>query len=279
MQKVSDLSVIVVLYNILLEKSESFQSLRRSVMSLSHSLDVLVFDHSETAHTPNNTYKNLVIEYYHDANNPGLSNAYNKGYAISKTKNKKWILLLDQDTTLSRDAISKYLIYIHKYPQCALFVPQLYSGKQLVSPFKLGRGKGKYLKKITYGMHDLNNIIPINSGSLIRLLEFEKCGGYDEKFKLDFSDFSFFDRFKKSTKMFYVLPLKFQHDFSGINKTNLQTSLSRFHIYSKAVFLYHSAYDSSFNPVIRVIFRALKLTATFKSLKFIDVAFKMLFNR
>ena len=38
------------------------------------------------------------IHYISDPTNPGVSKAYNVGFELARQLNKKWLLLLDQDT-------------------------------------------------------------------------------------------------------------------------------------------------------------------------------------
>ena len=56
---------------------------------------------------------------------------------------------------------------------------------------------------------------------LINLEAFRLVGGYNEKVKLDFSDFQFIERFKKRFDSFYVINVIAKHAFSD---TEINTS-------------------------------------------------------
>ncbi len=65
---------------------------------------------------------------------------------------------------------------------------------------------------------------------LVKLEAFHEVGGYNEKVKLDFSDFQFIERFRKVYKTFYVIDIICEQDFSD-DEISLPTQAKRFRYY------------------------------------------------
>jgi hypothetical protein len=76
----------------------------------------------------------------------------------------------------------------------------------------------------------LNKLAPVNSGMLVDLKAFYEVGGYNEKVKLDFSDFQFIERFRKVHKTFYVMDLICEQDFSD-DEISCPAQAKRFRYY------------------------------------------------
>ena len=93
------IQAIVVLYNCSVSQSKSLTSLlklKREINDL-FDLDILIYNNSpQNPISPNPDY-----QIYNSAYNSMLAEAYN--YALKSAINKqiKWLLLLDQDTTLN----------------------------------------------------------------------------------------------------------------------------------------------------------------------------------
>ncbi len=210
---VESLQVIIVIYNLSLKESESFRSIHDFERG-DLDLDVLVYDNSKKPQPVPKT-KGLKIEYIHDPHNPGVSKAYNVGASHAHRNLKKWILLLDQDTALPPKILVDYQEAIDKNKEIRLFVPilKLKDGK-VFSPCRYRLKRGFHLEKIENGIYSLWNLSPVNSGMMVDLLVFLEVGGYNERVKLDFSDFQFIERFRENHNKFYVLDTICYQDFS-----------------------------------------------------------------
>lgn len=216
---IGEILAVVVLYNRRIEESETISSLNKSLASLNETLDLVVYDNSIEKRCESGTifqHGCFIIHYFHDASNPGVSKAYNFAAQYAKKINKIWILVLDQDTNFPDDAFSTYISAVRLQQSIKLFVPILkLSDDRIISPSRYCFKRGFALKKITFGLHSLNKISPLNSGMLIELEAFSIVGGYNEKVKLDFSDFQFIERFKKTFDHFYVVNVIALHEFSN----------------------------------------------------------------
>src|SRR5690606_3747179 len=178
------------------------------------------------------------IYYEHDCNNSGISRAYNQGAKYAKENNKKWILVLDQDTVLPIDWYIAYYQAVRDNYQLKLFAPILLIRNNVIfSPCKYKMKRGFHLDEITSGRHSLYKVSPVNSGMLISVKEFFAVGGYNEKVKLDFSDFQFIERFRKKNEFFYVVNLICNQDFSNDNPS-VESQVFRFIYYVEGAYYF-----------------------------------------
>ncbi len=226
---VESLLIIVVLYNIPVEESESFRSIRE-MDSGGGDLGLFVYDNSKQPQTIKG-YDGLHISYVHDSKNSGVSKAYNEGTAHARKHQKKWVLLLDQDTTLPVTLLKRYRVATKQNPELKLFVPvlTLKNGK-IFSPCTYRFKRGFYLDTIEKGIHSLQKLSPVNSGMLIDVHAFFEVGGYNDQVKLDFSDFQFIERFRKRYSDFYVMDVECDQDFSD-DEVSLGSQANRFRYY------------------------------------------------
>jgi rhamnosyltransferase len=231
MLDVNEILAIVVLYNSKLNGSKTILSLNKSLELSDNFLDVLVYDNSpfKMEERKDFLYKRLNIHYVHDSTNSGVSKAYNYGASYAKKiSGKKWVLLLDQDTTFSTDLFFKYSEALKNNPDIKLFAPILMTANNIIfSPCRFYFGRGFPLKKVFAGLMTFHNISPVNSGMLIDLDEFFCAGMYNEAIKLDFSDFQFIERFKKKQSKFVIVDSVAQQDFSN-NETDIHTLNKRY---------------------------------------------------
>lgn len=215
---IDGLIAVVVVYNCKLEDSKSLQSINASLVSASRFMDVVVYDNSLYSEIENGlrfSKWNFNIHYFHDVTNPGVSKAYNFAAQYAKKLQKKWLLLLDQDTSFPLESIGSYIHAIERQPAISLFVPILkLSSGIILSPCRYHFKRGFGIKEITSGIYSFKRLSPVNSGMLINIEAFTKAGGYNEKVRLDFSDFQFIERFKKVAKLFYVINMVALQEFS-----------------------------------------------------------------
>jgi len=225
----NEVLAIVVLYKTAIANSKTITTLTESLAASDNYLDILIYDNSpfkQDYSIPDNN--RLRIHYVHDPSNGGVSKAYNYGASYAKEKtDKKWILLLDQDTSFSPDLISKFDEAYQNNTSLKLFVPILMTTDDIVfSPCKYYFRRGFPLKTVSAGVTFFKNISPVNSGMLIKLDAFFAAGMYNEAIKLDFSDFQFIERFKKVQHHFFVIDSVGYQDFSNhetdIQKLNLR---------------------------------------------------------
>ncbi|ELR71223.1 glycosyl transferase, group 2 family protein [Fulvivirga imtechensis AK7] len=265
----------IVLYNTSLEHSETFQSLSKALKSTENRVEILVYDNSPSMMYAGEIYDSWNIHYIHDEMNSGISRAYNAACNLAKKLGKKWLFLLDQDSTFPENTFHTYGEAMER-GHTSLLAPQLFSQKKLISPFGPQPGKGKILKNIDPGIYSLHKVMPVNSGIMVRVEHFEACGGYNECFPLDYSDFAFIDRYKQTHTCFEVLPLVCEHQFSGLNAGSKASAHDRFNAFCRTTHLYRKNVDPATDAIKIILSRALRLTLHFRSPDFLKIALRNL---
>ncbi|MCM4150242.1 glycosyltransferase family 2 protein [Arenibacter sp. N53] len=262
------LLIIIVIYNRALEDCESFQSVLQMTEKESD-INLYIYDNSKLPQKINDT-QGVSMVYNHDSNNSGVSRAYNQGAFHAQKTNKKWILLLDQDTTLPSNILKEYKSSIDRHPDIKLFVPiLLLENNRIFSPCVYKFKRGFHPKSINVGVNSLNQLTPVNSGMLINLDSFLNVGGYNDKIKLDFSDFQFIERFRQKYSDFYVLNTTCRQDFSN-DEVSYSSQINRFRYYcngarniDKPSFIDKCQYGTI------VFLRAIMLTIKYRKLRFL----------
>jgi rhamnosyltransferase len=222
---VGNLLVVLVIYEMSINDSPSFNSFCKS---FSHKpVTLFIYDNSKAPQVAP-SMSNGAVTYQHDPSNPGVSKAYNEGFKVAKLLNKKWLLLADQDTEFPTTIFSDYADALKVHPQIFFFTPTLMDAKGILSPFKLRWGKGKRIEALKPSAYSFKKFKVMNSGLLVSADAFEKAGGYDERFPLDYSDISFLDRVCKDDPKFILIQSRCHHHFSGTKKDALLVELDRF---------------------------------------------------
>ncbi|MGZ3921653.1 MAG: glycosyltransferase, partial [Bacteroidia bacterium] len=210
---------LIVLYKTKLTESKSFLSLSASLANSDVCMDLLVYDNTPSCNEGGilEHYDNWKIIYHADSENGGVSKAYNKGAQIAKEMNKKWLLLLDQDTSFPLDTMQKYMQAIDENAHEKLLAPILMVNKgTIISPCYFKFMRGFSVKAVEPGLKSLKIFSVINCGLCIDVDAFNLNGGYNEQIKLDFSDHDFIRRFRKSIgNRLIVIDLEVFHSLSS----------------------------------------------------------------
>lgn len=232
--KTSEILIIVVIYNCKIELSESLQSLSRSIeLNANEKVDCLIYDNSSERQDYIPLFRSInILHYEHDQSNGGVSRAYNFGANYARELGKKWLLLVDQDTSFPEKAYG-IIDSVVCEQNGFLYAPVLMSANSSIifSPSKLILKRGFPVKVAPTGVISLKRFSPINSGLVISLELFSKAGGYNERIKLDFSDFEFIDRLTNETETLFVLPFVAFHDLSSAEKKSLSSACFRYSSY------------------------------------------------
>lgn len=273
---------VLVLYNICLTESQSYQSINASLKEIGEQLDLVVYDNSEIPlfNESNYTKDSFNIHYVSDTNNSGISAAYNYAWKFAKRLNKKWLLLLDQDTSFPVEAMRIYFDQLNgtKYK---IIVPVLrLHNKKLFSPSAIFFQKGFYMKTINPGRYELKRVFPVNSGCLINVEILDRVNGFNPDLKLDYIDFDFFIRVREYERFFLVLDLECMHEFSD-DLRGIYAEKRRFSIFASdlSTLAHRDSLFSSINYLLIILLRAVKLTIKYKSFVFIGILFINTFKR
>ena len=139
---------------------------------------------------------------------------------------------------------------------------------ELLSPAKFFIYTSKKLPYITPGIQPLKGLSVINSGLIISTTLFDLVGGYNERIRLDFSDFDFLKRSLKFTKNIVVLNVKCQHDLSAENDVLINSALARFDNYLDGAMHFEKSFITSIGLNIWILLRSVKLDIKYKTINF-----------
>lgn len=270
----SKIFVVIVVYKQDLKSCISLNTLNNALLNVSDTkLDVMIYDNSPYSqdHTQLNLSSNMLLHYIHDYINPGVSKAYNTAAIFSKKLNKEWLLILDHDTNLPSDSLNVYANAIINNKEISLFSPILMRNNLIISPAKFKHFRGYTHTFLLSGICNFTSYKPINSGMLINLLLFEKVGGYNENFKLDYSDFDFISRVENYIQKYYIIDLQIQHQLSGFNFDNIQNSIERHIQFCASSKNISTSFFEWFILAFTVLKRSINLSYTFKNICFIRI--------
>jgi GT2 family glycosyltransferase len=271
---VGDIAVIMVIYNRRLHECQTYNSLAYSAQNTREKITLIVIDNSPTKMYDEGDHNCFSIHYIHNIDNPGVSKAYNQGAELASSMAKKWLLLTDQDTIFPANSMDTYIKgIINDYKQ-QIFVPRLYYSKGLLSPVKYLFKRGWPLNNIEQGVHSFRYLSVINSGMLVNLELFLKVNGYNEKVRLDFSDYVFIDRVKQYHRTFTILNIDCVQEVSFEVNSSKDLSLLRFKYFCEGA---RNATDKWYDYpmlLLNVILRGVKLTLQHRSISFVNYIFR-----
>jgi GT2 family glycosyltransferase len=219
---------VIVLYKRKPERSETINSLAAVFArdpELLRSIRVLVWDNSPTAiDQPSLPFP---CDYKHAGGNVGTSGAYNKATEFADAQGSPWLLLLDQDTTVSSEFLPRMLAYSYRLlgsPEVGSVVPFIYSHAQLVSPrLLLSFNRNVQIPLTSTGLCR-KKAFAVNSTTMVRVAALKEIGGYSEEFWLDLSDvYAFQAMYAKGRYIYVAADLVLQHSLSGMDYDNEMT--------------------------------------------------------
>jgi rhamnosyltransferase len=273
--QINSILAIIVLYNSTLEMSSTFKSLILALPKEKVSIKLMVYNNSPSYWSyDGKLYEGLELIYREDPTNSGVSRAYNQAYECAVEQQKSYLLLLDQDTNLPSNFFDALNDANKKYNEgdIGLFCPKVINEKSLLSPAKFFLFTSKLLPSIEEGPHLLKGLAIINSGLVISTRLFNATGGFNEKIKLDFSDFDFLKRALSYTKEIIVINALCRHSLSSEDEVPLKSALVRFGYYVRGAIHYKKSYLSAVGLTIWVIMRMAKLNLKYRTFRFTTVA-------
>jgi GT2 family glycosyltransferase len=209
---------VLVLYKRTPEESEAFTSLQSILQQrpdLAGGMSLLVYDNSPTAHEipplP------IATRYLSDTGNEGLSPAYNAGLRLAGEDSLDWLLLLDQDTSLTEayltEAIS--LTQLTEDNQFDAIVPKLVEDGLVLSPhLALTLRHPKPIDVATHGISAIQ-LHPYNSGAIFRVKALQEMNGFPEEFLLDYLDHATFRILQNRGGRIFVMQTTLEHKLSS----------------------------------------------------------------
>lgn len=260
MMEKSKVAAVMVLYKKNINEAETFLTLLNKL-----SIPTLIYDNSPTAQ---NGMLPDYVSYRHNAQNPGVSQAYNEASIWAENQGCTHILLLDADSSFPQKAFELYLNEVLKSPD-ALILPAMLSGGHKISPFYFKLGKTYYGDSIKFGRLQLGKMVAINSGTLLPIRLLKEVGGFNEQLPLDWSDIDFMRRLSKRNPQVVHIPLEIQHGLSEHQVESLDAVKFRYQHYLKGIKIVSEDFLERMLMLFWAKLKALKLGFKYRSTWFI----------
>lgn len=253
---------VVVLYQCAPRESQSLCALIRILNANPHFADLfslVLYDNSLEQHDfP--AKLNFPILYKHDPTNAGLATAFNFALAHAEDQRSEWLLLLDQDTSLTPDFFAELIECINrlctKTDVCSIVPKLLVKGKihspeahfidQLRHQY---RRSGHALKRNAVGVQQ-GRPSAYNSGATFRVSALRKVGGFPAKFWLDYLDHAVFHALSSRGYQMYVMRTEIEHELSQSKLKDVPAWRQRNFLWAQTLFVKQTA-----NLIDRLLYR------------------------
>lgn len=256
---------VVVLYKLEPGNSPAIKSLPAFCQGLQRPL-VLVW-----SNRPENTPflpGPMNVFSHHDPKNSGVTAAYQFAAVLAKENGCRWLMLLDEDTTLPAGGIH---LYAPLMGRAELIAPLVYDQKGLLSPFRFNGVRGYRLNTMPPPWLELKRHRVINSGLLIEVAAVDSIGGFPITFPLDFSDIALQERLLTRTPLIAIAPVTIRHHFSGSTRMTYPEALHRFTSYATAGALFARETRRRLKMAWFLALRAVHLSFVYRSKGFLSV--------
>lgn len=257
-----DIFIVLVLYKTSLEDSKTIQTLLSIVED---DTNLMVFDNSPISQYSSSKFQfyNFTVNYYHDGSNPGLSHAYNLALTKAGQTNSKWLLLLDQDTTLTVEYAEEIVsLQINEMSKNVVAImPRVVSllGDKIIAPTKMSLGGICRPISAASGIVK-KRISGINSGTLLNVSFMNSINGFSTNYSLDMLDHWYFREIMNNEKDVYLLQSSIKQDLSIYGNFEENVSLSRYQqlLNAESNFIKEEGFLSLLLFKLRLVSRILK---------------------
>ncbi|WP_372817510.1 glycosyltransferase [Pedobacter sp.] len=241
-------------------ESKAIQSLNDGLES---NVNLMVFDNSPSRQYELNNfqYHHFNVNYYHDCSNPGLSTAYNLALNFATETHCKWLMLLDQDTTFTKEYLDE-IKTIEKLPDSIVAViPKVVSliDAQVISPAIIYLGGLLRPKNLDSGIIKYK-ITGINSGTILSVAFMNTISGFDKQYTLDMLDHWYFGKIYANKKEVFLMNNTIYQDLSVLGNFEDKVPFNRYKKMIEAEYLLNKE-EGLLNLALfklRLCFRALK---------------------
>ncbi len=225
----SQIVAVAVLYQRPISESESVSSFLRILEAqpaLATHFSLIVYDNSPSAQLLPPQLP-LPAEYVHDGTNGGLAPAYNCALQHAMTNGAPWLLLLDQDTTLTAEYLAELIERMESLEpvsEIGAIVPKLTANAVIYSPessflFQMR----KRLRRVTHTVERADvgpqerPMSAYNSGALLRVEALRQVGGFPADFWLDYLDHAVFEELARKGFRIFVMQSALEQKLSHMD--------------------------------------------------------------
>jgi GT2 family glycosyltransferase len=281
---------VIVLYGRTVEKSESFCTLISAFAAdreLAENFSVIVHDNSPDPQSPGSQSLDAApacrLEYVHDGQNGGLAPAYNYALAAARREGAGWLLLLDQDTSLSLDYLRELdglARSLAGRDDVGAIVPKLVANGVIYSPEANFLYQMRHqFRKVRHPIEpDAVGVQPIrisayNSGAAIRVSALAAVGGFPAEYWLDYLDHAVFHALSRHGYALCVMQASLEQRLSHMDVNdvphwrhrNVLTAQTRF-VVSNGTFLERTLYRLYLLRTCRFLRRRCRNRAVWKEM-------------
>ncbi|GAC1356070.1 MAG: glycosyltransferase [Acidobacteriaceae bacterium] len=209
------LVAVLVLYRMEAKESAAYRSLMRvaSESLPAAGLDLMICDNSPVEQEAPAGFGGV---YWRDRSNPGLAIAYNRAFERARKKGATWLMLLDQDTTLTEAyfaEVERLTVALEAETEVVALTPKLMERGQAVSPHRPPALR-HYRGEPGFTGVARTRMCAFNSGAVLRVRAMEEAGGFDEEFWLDFLDHATFWKLQQRGGRMYVMEARLEHELA-----------------------------------------------------------------
>ncbi len=209
---------IIVLYRMSARQSAAYGSLQNALAVCEGAgarVSLAIFDNSPSFQE---APPGFAGQYTRNPANPGLAQPYNLALQAARETGIPWLLLLDQDTTVTRAYIEELLALTSggSLPGSVnALVPKLIENGIVQSP-RLPPAFGVY-PVLSTRIHGLarRKLHIYNSGAVLRVSALSAMGGFPVRFPLDYLDHATFHALQADANSIFILQAELQHQLSG----------------------------------------------------------------
>lgn len=221
------LQCVVVLYRCSPDESRTLACLAEFLSEhddLARQIALLIYDNSPIRQTVDpGRWRCAAVEYHYDAENGGLSPAYNLALSKAQQRSIEWLVLLDQDTVLTSELFPALFDAITSpvpAEVCAI-VPKLMRGGEVLSPQIVGRFRNRACGAAFSGILE-RQVTALNSAACVRAQAVASVGGFAPEYRIEFLDHIMFHRLQAAGGRVLVLDIAIEHHLS---LTNIETEM------------------------------------------------------
>ena len=214
--------VVVVLYNCLLSKSNTVQSLLAMPVnrtSKGFNVNVIIYDNGLDG-PQELLLSHDHIQYFASSVNEGMPAAYNYALKEAWETNAEWLLLLDQDTKLPADYFKNLYEVVVPYAtdsNVVAAVPKMHYQDVFFSPSKvLYAGIMRPIERVFSGIYP-KELFAIASCSLLRVDFLREIGGFSEDYWLDCLDRWLYKKAHTLKRRVLITDIIVEHELSVMN--------------------------------------------------------------
>jgi GT2 family glycosyltransferase len=214
MKESESIVVLIVLYKKTLKESNSYRTFVSESKNTNFKHKLIVYNNS-SEYKIEDTEDTIIINSEKDGK---LPQAYNYALNFAVKNNAKWLLILDQDTEVTKE----YLIELENQlnsiqdENLVAIVPKLVDNNTVLSP-KIISNFGWWENKIKESGYQTGRIVAFNSLSFLNVKFIQELGGFSEKYPLDMLDHWYYNQIYLQNKNVFVLDSLINHSLSFQN--------------------------------------------------------------